>query len=137
MNPTGRFWTLFDVVMMDMTMMKNNSAVVLMVFCMKRMRQSSGYLIQSLMSVSIQTSFVINPRNHRRRCLSKDVKVCTASVLQNALVHIWIWYRSFAAIMNQIRQPTVFAQMKFAIVEEVIALLGLGRKVIFGHLSEA
>lgn len=58
-KPTGRLETLFDVVMIDMTMMKNSRAVVLMVLFMKRTIQSRGYLIHSRMSVNIHTSFAI------------------------------------------------------------------------------
>ncbi len=90
MKPTGSSDTLLDVVRRARTMMKNSSAVVLMVFCINRTRTRMGYLFHRRQSVSMQTSLVMKPRNQRRRCLIRELMVCTASVLQNAEVHIWI-----------------------------------------------
>lgn len=71
MKPTGRFLILFEVVIIERTMMKKRRAVVRMVFCMKRTMQRSGYLFHSRISVNMQTSLVIKPKNHRRRCFSR------------------------------------------------------------------
>jgi hypothetical protein len=91
MKPTGRSSTALDVVMRARTMMKKRRAVVRMVFCMKRTNSRIGYLFHNRQSVNIHTSLVTKPRNQRRLCLMRDRIVCTASVLQNADVHSWIW----------------------------------------------
>ena len=88
MNPTGRSWIFFEVVMSATNMIKKSKAVVRTVFCMNLTIPKTGYLFQILMSVNMHTSFVMNPKNHRRRCLMREEYVCTASVLQNAEVHI-------------------------------------------------
>lgn len=88
MKPTGSSSTFCDVVKREMTMMKNKSAVVRMVFCANLMMHKKGYFIQILLSVSMHTSLVINPRNQRRRCLRRLLYVWTASVLQKAPVLI-------------------------------------------------
>ncbi len=71
------------VVSKDVTMMKNSNAVVRIEFCASRTRQRNVNRVHSRMSLSIQISFVIKPKNHLRRCFSKLLKVWTASVLQN------------------------------------------------------
>lgn len=62
MKPTGRFLTLFDVVITERTMMKKSKAVVRIVLFMKRTMQRRGYLLHSRMSVNMQTSLVMKPK---------------------------------------------------------------------------
>ena len=56
MKPTGKFEIFCDVVIIEITMMKNSKAVVRMVFCARRMITSKGYFFQSLTSVNMQAA---------------------------------------------------------------------------------
>lgn len=87
-NLTNKLSTLATIIAKASTIVQKSNAVVLMLFYPKRGISKIGYRFHNRQSVSMQTSFVINPGNYRWRCLIKDGKVCTASVLQNANVHM-------------------------------------------------
>lgn len=110
-KPIGSSSMVCAVVSKDMTMMKNSNAVVRIVFCPSLTTRRNGYFNHNLLSVSMQTSLLIKPRNHRRRCLSSALYVCTASVLQKAPVLIPIWKGFSAAIINRcVNQRSVVCQ---------------------------